>query len=307
MPMHLAVDTHPSMTANTPAQPVTNLPSTALLDEGEADRLLSQLVHARWSRLSCQDTDPLGMLFDDRARQWTMGWEPDQAQSLLLLTWETDSWQNQPVWSLYRNGQLIFQAVDGPASTRRKWLTQLLESPHLPTMTPTEFLARLSDFRYVQDTPQAVEQLRLTAAVYPDAMNAIKDALLNLLEAELGNPEWPTLEVLKVHRLSHKNPIISLFQDWVQQGKIKDASDVRRLQHILSRLQQDYLALGQTINPLFQGTYQQAYQEFRSLQTTCNWRLHLLKTLPNSLPVTQTPARPVSSPSPTELEKLFLL
>jgi hypothetical protein len=146
---------------------------TDLLSDEEADSLLSSLVQTRWSRLACQDTDPLGMLFNDCAKQWTAGWEPQQ-QALLLLVWETDSWQNKPKWSLYRNGKLIFQALDGASAQQRQCLNQLLESPNLPFIEPAEFLARFSDFRFSETQRlQAVEQLRQTVAILPAILEPI--------------------------------------------------------------------------------------------------------------------------------------
>lgn len=276
MPISLLADTSTHLPLPHSLQQ-TALPASGLLSEEEADRLLSNLVQARWRRLECQDADPLGMLFNDRAKQWTIGWEP-QEQALLLLVWETDSWQNTPTWSLYRNGALIFQATEGQSLQRKHWFSQLLESPHLPTITPTEFLARLHDFRYAQEAPLAMQQILQTMRVWPDLLETIQGALLDILEADLGKSEWPTLEVLKLHRLNHKTPIISAFQDWIQQGLITQPASLERLQPALQQLQQDYLTLGQSIQPLFHTSYQKDFQEFRALMTYCLWRLYMLKT-----------------------------
>src|SRR5687767_917844 len=73
--------------------------STRLFPE-EATELLKRLVRERWQRLSSEYDDPLGMLFGNRAKQWTAGWDP-HSSVLYLLVWETDSWQEKPVWSLY--------------------------------------------------------------------------------------------------------------------------------------------------------------------------------------------------------------
>ena len=288
--MSLALDPLQPQVRPRPIAP-KQVDESALLPDDEAEQLLDQLLQARWSRLACQDADPLGMLFNDCASQWTMGWEPEQ-QALLLLVWETDSWQNKPCWSLYRNGQLIVRAIDGQGIAQRNWLNQLLESPKLPVVTPAEFLSRLSDFRYASDSRQAAEQLRQTVAVYPDALAPIQDAVLALLEQDLGHPEWPTLEVLKLHRLSHKNPIISLFQEWAQQRKIQSQSELERFQTAINQLQQDYATLGRTVQPMFQASYQESFQEFKSLHTSCLWRLQMLKAMPSSQFISHAKTQP---------------
>lgn len=275
MPISLAFDTPHLNIASPNALPLSTPKSAIMLSDEEVDHLLSDLVQSRWARLACQDADPLGMLFNDRAKQWTAGWEPHQ-QALLLLVWETDSWQNKPKWSLYRNGQLIFQAVDGLSAQRRQWLNQLLEGPQPPFIDATEFLARLSDFRFSEpQRRQAVEQLQQTVAILPEIVDPIKNALFEVLEADLGNPEWPMLEVLKLHRLAHKNPLVALLRNWVQQELLIHATDTARLDQALNQLQQDYLSQGQKIQPLFQPAYQQAYQEFRALLINGLWRIQL--------------------------------
>jgi hypothetical protein len=269
MPISLAFDTpHFNFSSPAPKPRFSSAKRAALLSDEEADRLLGNLVQFRWSRLACQDADPLGMLFNDRAKQWTAGWEPQQ-QALLLLVWEIDSWQNKPKWSLYRNGQLIYQAVDGLTAQRRQWLNQLLEGPQPPFIDATEFLSRLSDFRFSEvQRRQAAEQLQQTVAIIPEIVEALKDALLTALETDLGNPEWPVLEVLKLHRLAHKNPLITLLRNWIQQGLMTDASDAVRFNRALNQLQQDYSIQSRKIQPLFQPSYQQAYQEFKILLTS---------------------------------------
>lgn|GEM_PF-2452603 len=249
-----------------------------LSENDDIDQLLNSLVQMRWQRFACQDADPLDMLFNDRGKQWTAGWDP-QEQALLLLIWETDSWQNKPTWSLYRNGQLLLQHVEGQSIMRSHWLTQLLESPQLPTLEPAEFVSRLSDFRFAQEAPLIAEQIRQTMTVFPELYSFLKSDLCNLLETDLNNPEWPTLEVLKLHRIQHKNVLLSLFLDALQQGRLSSHTDIERFSTALLRLDQDYRMLGQTIQPLFQAKYQQAAQTFKTIQNNCKWRIQMLKTL----------------------------
>lgn len=272
--------------------PLTRLPkaapdANALLPDDDIDQLLNNLLQMRWKRFACQDADPLGMLFNDRAKQWTAGWAP-QEQALFLIIWETDSWQNKPTWSLYRNGELLAQHIEGQSAMHSHCMTQLLESPQLPTLEPAEFVARLSDFRFVQEAPLATEQLRQTMTVFPELYGFLQSTLLSILETDLSNPEWPTLEVLKLHRVQHKNALLRIFFDALQQGRLSRGSDTERFNTVLTRLQQDYQTLGQTIQPLFQGKFQQAAQEFKTVQGYCQWRIQMLKAFEQKQPPIQT-------------------
>ena len=250
------------------------LPRTGSMNELEADQFIDSLLQSGWARLACQDADPLAMLFNDRARHWTVGWEPGQ-ESLLLLVWEVDSWQNKPVWLLYRNGELLFETSGAQSPARADKLTQLLESATLPTITPDELVSRLSDFRLTEpQRRQAAEQILQTLGTYPDLRKQLKTALFALLEAELDQSNQPTLEVMKLHRLAHKNLPVTLFQACLQRGWLHEPADLAHLQAALQLLQQNYLTLGREIHPLFLPGFQQAYQEFRGLFTECMWRVH---------------------------------
>ena len=275
MTISLAFDT-PPLNFQLPAiKPANREAESPLLTEEEADQLLSTLVHCRWSRLACQDPDPLGMLFNDRGKQWTMGWEPQQ-QALLLFVWELNSWQNKPEWTLYRNGKLIFKASENISAQRRQWLTQLLEGPQPPFIEAPEFLTRLSDFSFSEaQRRQAAIQLQQTVAVLPEITIPLRAALLDVLDADLGNPDWPTLEVLKLHRLAHKNILVALLRQWVQQELLTDPSETAQLDRALSQLQQDYLTQSKQVQALFLPAYQQAYLEFRTLITNGLWRVQI--------------------------------
>jgi hypothetical protein len=162
---------------------------------------------------------------------------------------------------------------------RSQWLTQLLESPQLPTLEATEFISRLSDFRFVQNAPMIAEQIRQTITAFPELYSYLKNALFSLLETDLNNPEWPTLEILKLHRVQHKNVLLPIFLDALQQGRLSNRTDIERFNTALLHLDEDYRTLGQTIQPLFQAKYQQAAQEFKTIQNNCKWRIQMLKTL----------------------------
>lgn len=287
--MAISSPNHPQLEQSLPLiHQAKAVQSQPLLSENEdIDQLLSSLVQMRWRRFACQDADPLDMLFNDRGKQWTAGWDPKE-QALLLLIWETDSWQNKPTWSLYRNGQLLLQHVEGQSIMRSHWLTQLLESTQLPILEPTEFISRLNDFRFTQEATLIAEQIRQTITVFPELYSFLKNALFSLLETDLNNPEWPTLEVLKLHRVQHKNVLLPFFLDSLQQERLTNRTDIERFNTALLRLDQDYRILGQNIQPLFQAKYQQAAQEFKTIQNNCKWRIQMLKALEQTPPLTHT-------------------
>jgi hypothetical protein len=221
------------------------------------------------------------MLFSNRAKQWTAGWDT-QDQTLLLLVWETRSWQEKPVWSLYRNGKLIFQEEDGSSPQRGKQLHQLLESDQLPFMEPQAFLAPLTEYRFTEpERRQATQALMHTILARPECFEPLKELLFDALEADLGNPDWPLLDVLKLHRVAHKNPLVDLFRQFVQTGLIRSTNDNMRLNQALIQLQQDFAQQGTTISPLLLPMYTQAYNHFRQIITHGSWRIKLQMSIPS--------------------------
>lgn len=262
-----------------PEESLAHQPAVRLQPE-EADTLLRRLVQERWPRLSSEYHDPLGMLFSNRAKQWTTGWDT-QGQALLLLVWETHSWQEKPVWSLYRNGTLIFQEEDGCSPQRGKHLHQLLESDQLPFIEHHAFLEPLTNYRFTElERRQATQALMHTILARPEFFEHAKEFLFQALEADLGNPDWPLLDVLKIHRLAHKNPLVDLFRQFVQTGLIRTTKDSIRLNHALVQLQKDFTQQGLTISPLLQPLYTQAYNYFRQIITHGSWRIKLQMSIP---------------------------
>lgn len=241
----------------------------------EADALLEGLVKSRWRRLSSEYDDPLGMLFGNRAKQWTAGWAP-HAQALYLLVWETDSWQEKPVWSVYQDGQLIFQEEDGFSHNRGGWLHQLLESEKLPFLSHQQFLEPLFDFLYPEaQRHQASQALLATILARPEIFTQLQEPLFKALEADLGNPEWPTLEVLKLHRLAHKVPLVDLFRQFVESGLVRTEKDCIRLDLALSQLQREFAAEGPKISSLFQPMHTRHFNALRQIVTNGLWRIKL--------------------------------
>jgi hypothetical protein len=257
-----------------PETPPASEGSVRLFPE-EATELLKRLVRERWQRLSSEYDDPLGMLFGNRAKQWTAGWDP-HSSVLYLLVWETDSWEEKPVWSLYRDGTLIFQEEDGFSQTRGNYLHQLLESEQLPFIGHSQFLEPLLDYRFVEpQRAKATQALLKTIQARPEIFANLKEPLFQALEAELRNQELPILEILKIHRLAHKNGLVDLFRHFVQDGFIRTAKDYARLDKALTLLQMDYAEQGPKISLLLQPIYLQAYNAFRQMMTSGTWRIKL--------------------------------
>lgn len=241
----------------------------------EADALLKALGESRWARLSSEYDDPLGMLFGNRARQWTAGWHE---QTLYLLVWETDSWQDKPVWSLYSNGSFIFQEEDGFSQNRSQWMHQLLESKKLPFIEYSKFLEPLLDYRYTEEQRQETTQaLMNTLLARPEIFEPFKPALFGILETDLANPHWPLLEILKVHRLSQKLPIVDLFRQCVEAGFLRTAEDALRLTQSLSQLQENFNLQASQISFLFQPAYQTAHAQLQTILNQGLWWASLRK------------------------------
>lgn len=257
----------------TKAQDNPAMPAPAL-DETEADALLQELVLQRWARLSSEYDDPLGVLFTEKARQWTAGWGQDG--NLYLLVWELQSWEQKPLWCLYRNGALLYREEEGYTRSRSDLCQKLLESDQLPFLTHEQLLAEFS--RYGADpgmVREAARHLLDSILGRPEIFTQLKEPLFAFLEADLGNPDWPLLEVMKLHRLSHKNPVVWLFQQFVKTGLMRLPSDLKRLDSALTRLQQDYTLYGSGVFPFMQPAYDAAFYAFRQILTDGSWRIKL--------------------------------
>lgn len=237
--------------------------------------MLRSLLQSRWQRLSSEYDDPLGMLFGNRARQWTAGWDSDK-KTLFLLVWETDSWQEKPVWSLYRDGQLIFQEEDGFSKSRSGIFHQLLESEALPFLDQARFLAPLTEFQYdVNQRRQAAQSLMHTIQARPEVFEHLKEPFLKGLEADANNPDWPVLDILKLHRVAHKTVLVNLARQCVLIGLFRTQEDQERVDKALRQLQEEFVALGQTISGLFAPALQEAQGELKRILRDGDWRAQL--------------------------------
>lgn len=257
---------------------VQSASSTARLFPEEATVLLQTLVQQRWRRLSSEYHDPLGMLFGNRARQWTAGWDPTH-QNLYLLIWETDSWQEKPVWSLYQDGALIFQEEEGFSKTRDSLFHQLLEGQNLPFLTQSQFLAPLVEFHFSPEQRQQTAQVLIqTFQTRPEVFDTLKAPLLEALERDFGNAEWPLLDILKLHRVAHKTLLVNLFRQCVQHGLIRTEKELQRLDGALNQLQTEFTELGQRISNLFMPALQASRNELKAIVTQGTWRVRLAQS-----------------------------
>lgn len=257
------------------AQQQAHRPNNTRLFPEEVETLLRNLLQNRWQRLSSEYHDPLGMLFGNRAKQWTAGWDVEKS-TLYLLFWETDSWQEKPFWSLYQNGTLIFQEEDGFSKNRSAILQELLESEHLPFLDATHFLEPLIDFRFSPDQRwQAGQALAQTIMARPEVFGYLKEPLLQTLETDLSNPDWPVLDILKLHRVAHKAVVVDIIRQCVNSGLFRAQKDTERLNQALDKLRADFSALEQRIAMLFQPALQRAHSDFKRVLTDGNWQARL--------------------------------
>lgn len=241
----------------------------------EAESLLRNLVKSGWWRLSSEYHDPLGMLFGNRAKQWTAGWDIE-THSFLLLIWETDSWQEKPVWSFYRDGQLIFQEEDGFSKTRSHLLHQLLESESLPFINESALLEPLTDFRHdALFRKQAAVSLMAGIRARPEIFDLLKEPLLAALESDLDSEEWPTLEILKLHRVGHKVILVDLIRQCMEMGLLRTQEEAKRVERALRQLQAAFVILSRNISGLFLPKLRAAHMDFRTILTQGNWRIRL--------------------------------
>jgi hypothetical protein len=260
----------PSPIQNSLAEPSAQT-HASLLEPDALEALLQQLVSHRWRRLQPEYADPIGMLMNQGTRQWTAGWVPG-ANSLYLLVWENDSFKQRAWWRFYENGALIFEEPDGASRGRSALFNKLLESGQLPFVSYKQWLEPVLQYNQSPERRLfAVDSILNTLTARPEIFSALKEPLFAALELDLGNEQWPLLEVLKIHRLAHKNPLLGLFQQLLQRGFIRTLEDKKRLKRALILLQDDYAYLGAQVAPILRPLFEQAYLEFKQL-TAGDWR-----------------------------------
>ncbi len=249
----------------------SRLPGCAPLQPEAAESLLVELRQNRWRRLRAEYDDPLGMLFNNQARQWTMGWNENQDE-LYLLVWETESWQNQATWSLYCNGELLYQEADGGSKRRSALCQELLESPLLPCVSALELLSPLMDFRYFEPQREAAAQKFILALLArPEVFSTLKAPLLEALNAELGSLDWPVLDILKLHRVAHKLTLLRVFDVGLKQGWIRQPKDLRQFNQSLDSLERAMDTLQGQLSLLFQPGLAQARHTFSQIRGQRHW------------------------------------
>lgn len=236
-------------------------PAARLFPE-EADALLERLCASGWNRVPEGYGDPLDMLFGHRFRQWTLGWDPEPGTAdLWLLIWETDSWREKPVWNLYGNGRLVFQEEMG-FSRRGERFDLLLESARLPFISHQSFLSALTAFLHPEAQRKlACQALGETLTARPEIFPSLRESLFQLLETDLGNSQWPTLDVLKLHRLSCRIPVIGLFRRLAESGLLDRAEDQDRLEAAIEGCREEFTLQEGRLSPLLEADYRASRQK----------------------------------------------
>jgi hypothetical protein len=273
------------MTVSSPIKNISSetLPpanAVALLDPDALESLLHHLIGMKWRRLQPEYDDPIKMLMNQGTKQWTAGWAP-RGNTLYLLTWESDSFEERAWWRFFENGALVFEEMDGQSKTRSALFNRLLESDELPFISHSQWFEPMLHYNHPAEWRYAAVQALLNSLmVRPEMLNTLKDSLFKALEFDLSNPQWPLLEVLKLHRLAHKSPLVWLFQQLVQMGFIRTLQDNARLDRALTLLQNDYAYFSVQVAPIFKSLFDQAYEEFRQLMTQGTWRTGLRLRVP---------------------------
>ncbi len=230
------------------------------------DAILDYLMRARWQRLPAEYDDPLGMLFQNKASQWTIGWLED-SPNLFLLVWETPSWHEKALWRLYHNGALVLEEADGKSRFRSARLHQLLETPQDTNLQPDHLWSRIIGFQYTPDDRKAaLIALMSTFIQRPGVAAALKPSLFGALESELDEIEWPVLDILKVHRLAHKNALLLLLNQLEQSGKVTRLEQ-GRVERVIQCLQAQYQGLSAELTPMFAHYLETAYAELHIILT----------------------------------------
>lgn len=258
------------------SQPKNQLQSGATVDTlslADAQALLSTLQQERWPRLAVEYHDPLSMLFNQQAaRQWTLGWDHDQ-EKLYLLIWESIDWEKSAHWSLYCNGRLLYQEKDGHCKIRSRLCQSLLESPQLPVLEGKQLLYPLTDFRNAaQSQQQAAHSLIQTLKARPEVFESLKAPLLSALEHDLNNPNWPLLDILKLHRVTHKLALLLVFDSALQSGWLNRTIDQQRLLRAVSQLENTIDSLKSQLALLFQPWLTQTCQTLNRLLQQQHWQ-----------------------------------
>lgn len=245
--------------------------------------LVEILIRQHWPRLRAEYDHPLNVLYQSEEqplRQWTMGWGVPGSENplgaLYLLIWQADRFQNA-TWQLYQDGVLLLETPDDPTSASRHCRT-LLEGEHLPVLEPLDLLRRLTEYQIAPDLRErAADLLGVAMAAFPFIFEHFRPALLTLLAEDLDNPHWPTLDILKLHRLSQKTVLVRLLKDGLERGQPMPPQERQRLNHLLEQLRWQYDLLGHELHPLFLPAYGEEYQRFRALLTDGVWRIRLAK------------------------------
>ncbi len=254
----------------------TSNPASSL-SQDEAHALLRQLIEHSWQRLKPECDDPINMLYDDlEASEWTMGWAPKD-NTLYLLLWKKESWQSQPTWYLYINGIPAFQCNEDSFSKNAKLCQELLESPELPSLSIPDFLNRITDYHIpFEQREHSLSLLSETLKGHPKLWNTFKQPFYQYMAKGLNENNWPTLDLLKIHRLEQKHLLLQGLKEWTLSGLIDSLDEKRLLNRLLNQIHYQYEALGKIITPLAKPQYEKAYQNFQKIISQGFWHIQLI-------------------------------
>ncbi len=259
-----------------PALSQTPPPPAPLLPDREAARLLQRLLKSGWQRLSPEYDDPLNMLYDRPATEWTMGWDPADA-SLYLVLWEKTSWLKQRHWVLCINGQRRYVCKDTPLSPLAGHFRRLLEGDARVFQTPDAFLEPVTDYGIpLEQRELRAEHLLRTLKMVPAAWPVLREPFLSLLGRDLGHDNWPTLDVMKIHRLDQKILLIHCLKALVQEFIIASRQEKHRIHTLIEQVHFEYERLGRVITRLMRPEYEASYRRFRHLISGGFWRIRLM-------------------------------
>lgn len=253
------------------------LPASSPLSEDESNRLLRRLLQARWQRLRPECDNPLNMLYDLPANEWTLGWDPVD-ETLYLILWAKASWRHQPHWALYINGEQRHLCEDGALSPLAGQFRRIFTDDVLTFQSIERLLDPLVDYSLSgEQREQRIENLCRTLKAFPAAWSALRGPFLSLLGRDLSHDNWPMLDVLKIHRLDQKVQLLHCLKTLVQSFIITDSHEKDRIHQLIEQVHEGYEELGQILTPLVRPEYEASYRRFRHLIYNGFWRLRLAK------------------------------
>ncbi len=244
----------------TPTLPEKQTPP--LFSSEEARSCLHQLMEKGWHRLKPEYDDPINLLYDNLpANEWTMGWAPNN-NTLYLIIWKKETWQTKPYWQLHINGTLRFECRED--AKEATLFHQLMENNEFADLSFSRFFGRITDYHLSpEQRDQALTRLSTALINNPTLWKSFQIPFYPYLSRHLNSNHWPTLDLLKIHQLDQKTPLLQALKNWISAGLISTPDEKQRINRILNGIHYKYEQLGQHITPLAIPFYNKAYQAFQ--------------------------------------------